>query len=81
MKKRESISKIKLSDVQKEKLNAEIKAFYIAERGEEIGMIELIQLLDLFLTFCGFDTRSYSGSVRTFPRFPVVYNLRKSKGK
>ena len=48
MKKRESISKIKLSDVQKEKLNAEIKAFYIAERGEEIGMIELIQLLDLF---------------------------------
>jgi len=34
--------------VQKEKLNAEIKAFYIAERGEEIGMIELIQLLDLF---------------------------------
>ncbi len=23
---------------------------------------------------CGFDTRSYSGSVRTFPRFPVVYN-------
>ncbi len=48
MKKRESISKIKLSDVQKEKLNAEIKVFYIAERGEEIGMIELIQLLDLF---------------------------------
>ena len=28
MKKRESISKIKLSDVQKEKLNAEIKVFY-----------------------------------------------------
>lgn len=48
MKKRESISKIKLSDVQKEKLKAEIKAFYIAERDEEIGMIELIQLLDLF---------------------------------
>ena len=34
--------------MQKEKLNDEIKAFYIAERGEEIGMIELIQLLDLF---------------------------------
>lgn len=34
--------------MQKEKLNAEIKVFYIAERGEEIGMIELIQLLDLF---------------------------------
>ncbi|MCI9076147.1 MAG: DUF2164 domain-containing protein [Dorea sp.] len=39
---------MKLSDVQKEKLKAEIKAFYIAERDEEIGMIELIQLLDLF---------------------------------
>ena len=33
------------------------------------------------LTSCGFDTRSYSGSVRTFSRFPVVCNLRKSKGK
>ena len=33
------------------------------------------------LTSCGFDTRSYSGSVRTFPQFPVVYNPRKSKGK
>ncbi len=33
------------------------------------------------LTSCGFDTRSYSGSVRTFPRFPVVCNPRKSKGK
>ncbi len=29
---------------------------------------------------CGFDTRSYSSSVRTFPRFPVVYNPRKNKG-
>lgn len=48
MKKRESLSKIKLSDMQKEKLNAEIKAFYITERGEEIGMIEQIQLIDLF---------------------------------
>ncbi len=33
------------------------------------------------LTSCGFDTRSYSGSVRTFSRFPVVCNARKSKGK
>ena len=33
------------------------------------------------LTSCGFDTRSYSGSVRTFPRFPAVCNPRKSKGK
>ena len=28
---------------------------------------------------CGFDTRSYSGSVRTFPRFPAVCNARKVK--
>ena len=33
------------------------------------------------LTSCGFDTRSYSGSVRTFPRFPAVCNARKSKRK
>lgn len=48
MRKRESISKIKLSDLQREKLNAEIKAFYLDERGEEIGMIEQMQLIDLF---------------------------------
>ena len=48
MKKRERIAQIKLSDAQKEKLNAEIKAFYLDERGEEIGMIEQMQLLDLF---------------------------------
>ena len=48
MKKRESLSQIKLSDSQKEKLNAEIKAFYLDERGEEIGMIEQMQLLNLF---------------------------------
>ena len=34
--------------MQKERLNAEIKAFYLDERGEEIGMIEQMQLLDLF---------------------------------
>ena len=48
MRKRESLSKIKLSDLQREKLNAEIKAFYLDERGEEIGMIEQMQLIDLF---------------------------------
>ena len=48
MKKRESLSQIKLSDSQKEQLNAEIKAFYLDERGEEIGMIEQMQLLNLF---------------------------------
>ncbi|MCI8938604.1 MAG: DUF2164 domain-containing protein [Dorea sp.] len=39
---------MKLSDSQKKRLNAEIKAFYLDERGEEIGMIEQMQLLDLF---------------------------------
>ncbi len=48
MKKRERIAQIKLTDAQKEKLNAEIKAFYLDERGEEIGMIEQMQLLELF---------------------------------
>lgn len=48
MRKRERFQQIKLSDKQKEKLNAEIKAFYLDQRGEEIGMIEQIQLLELF---------------------------------
>jgi uncharacterized protein (DUF2164 family) len=48
MRKRESLSKMKLSDTQREKLKEEIKAFYITERGEEIGVIEQMQLLDLF---------------------------------
>ena len=47
MKKREYLPQIKLSDSQKERLNAEIKAFYLDERGEEIGMIEQMQLLEL----------------------------------
>ncbi len=46
--KRKSLSQIKLSDLQREKLKSEIKAFYIDERGEEIGMIEQMQLLELF---------------------------------
>lgn len=48
MKKRRNTPQIKLSDSQKEKLNAEIRAFYLDERGEEIGIIEQMQLLDLF---------------------------------
>lgn len=48
MRKREYLPQIKLSDAQKKKLNAEIKAFYLDERGEEIGMIEQMQLLELF---------------------------------
>ncbi|MEZ3433545.1 MAG: DUF2164 domain-containing protein [Lachnospiraceae bacterium] len=39
---------MKLSEDQKKKLLEEIKAFYLDERGEEIGMIEQMQLLDLF---------------------------------
>ncbi len=45
---RRNIPQIRLSDSQREKLKAEIKAFYAAEREEEIGMIEQIQLLNLF---------------------------------
>lgn len=48
MRKRQSLSQIKLSDSQKEKLNDEIKAFYLDVRGEEIGMIEQMQILELF---------------------------------
>lgn len=48
MKKRDSISQIKLSDQQKEALNEEIKAFYLDVRGEEIGMIHQMQLVELF---------------------------------
>ena len=48
MKKRQVLSQINLSDFQKENLKDEIKAFYLDERGEEIGMIEQMQLLDLF---------------------------------
>ncbi|MDE6761066.1 MAG: DUF2164 domain-containing protein [Lachnospiraceae bacterium] len=39
---------IQLSDKQKHQLATEIKAFYLDIRGEEIGMIEEQQLLDLF---------------------------------
>lgn len=48
MKKRDVLSQIKLSDQQKEKLNDEIKAFYLDVRGEEIGLIQQMQLEELF---------------------------------
>lgn len=48
MKKGRDFVQIKLSDVQKDKLKEEIKAFYLDVRGEEIGMIEQMQLLELF---------------------------------
>ena len=39
---------IQLSDAQRKQLLEEIRAFYQEERGEEIGMIEERQVLDLF---------------------------------
>lgn len=48
MKKRERLTQIKLSDTQKEKLKEEIKTFYMTERGEEIGIIEQMQIFHLF---------------------------------
>ena len=39
---------IQLNDTQKKQLLEEIRAFYLEERGEEIGMIEERQVLDLF---------------------------------
>lgn len=39
---------IHLSDKQKKQLISEIEAFYLDTRGEEIGIIEEQQLVDLF---------------------------------
>lgn len=39
---------IRLSDEQKKQIASEIRAFYIDVRGEEIGIIEEGQLIDLF---------------------------------
>ncbi|CUX42402.1 DUF2164 family protein [Clostridium sp. C105KSO13] len=46
--KRESFKTIKLTDKEKELLREEISAFYLDIRGEQIGIIEKEQLLDLF---------------------------------
>lgn len=48
MRKREYLTQIRLSDAQKKQLSDAIQAFYLDERGEEIGMIEQMQLLELF---------------------------------
>ena len=46
---RKSLNQIvKLNDAQKKQILSEIKAFYLDVRGEEIGMIEEQQILDLF---------------------------------
>ena len=46
--KRSSLSIIKLNDEQKKHLISEIEAFYLDVRGEEIGIIEEEQILELF---------------------------------
>lgn len=48
VKKTRKLPQIKLSDAQKKKVQDEIKAFYLDVRGEEIGMIEQLQLMELF---------------------------------
>lgn len=40
---------IKLTDKQKDLIKDEIKTFYLDVRGDEIGIIEQEQLLDLFV--------------------------------
>ncbi len=45
---RKHLPQVKLSDKQKEKLREAIRIFYLEERGEEIEIIEQIQLLELF---------------------------------
>ena len=46
---RKSLSEIiKLNDEQKKQIASEIRAFYLDVRGEEIGIIEEQQILELF---------------------------------
>lgn len=50
--KRSSLNQIiKLSDEQKKQIISEIKAFYLDVRGEEIGIIEEQQILELFCEY------------------------------
>lgn len=42
---------IPLSDNERTKIMDEIKAFYLDERDEEIGIIEQQQIMDLFLEY------------------------------
>ena len=49
---------IKLNDEQRKHLASEIRAFYQDVRGEEIGMIEEQQIMDLFCEYLA----------------PVIYN-------
>ena len=53
MRRRKSISAISLTDEEKKWFADEIKAFYLDERGEDIGIIEQQQLIDLFVEKLG----------------------------
>ena len=46
---KQSLACISITDEEKKHLMSEIEAFYLDERGEEIGIIHQQQLLDLFL--------------------------------
>lgn len=48
MKKSVLTEQFKVSSKQEQQIRSEIKAFYADVRGEEIGMIEEQQILDLF---------------------------------
>lgn len=47
--KRNMLSEIKLNEEQKKKIKEEITAFYLDVRGEEIGIIEQQQMIELFM--------------------------------
>ena len=53
MRKRKNLSAISLTDEEKKWFADEIKAFYMDERGEDIGIIEQQQLIDLFVEKLG----------------------------
>lgn len=53
MRRRKSLSAISLTDEEKKWFADEIKAFYLDERGEDIGIIEQQQLIDLFVEKLG----------------------------
>lgn len=46
---RKKTALISLTDEQKKQIKDEIKAYYLDVRGEEIGLIEQQQMLDLFI--------------------------------
>ena len=53
MRRRKSLSAISLTDEEKKWFADEIKALYLDERGEDIGIIEQQQLIDLFVEKLG----------------------------